>query len=951
METFPLPLECLRIIVSQLAQRTELATLSSLLRVNKYVCLATLPFMYEDPFHWFDGDGTIHFRHVISRSNSSDYVTPVVKLLLTSLPSKSWTGLVKAMYELPEDTSAAASTDLSQSKPQHWRINYLSFVRHFQSQERTSSSFLADLSEYTPLEPRLKAYVDEHQLAEKYNAFTAPFEGILRFARSSPERSAQLETPSTIAHMKMEIHREATWTLCQPVLDQLQSLVIPLSDIGRYLESIARLSSLASVTFKLDALADIPPSAHDMSEEAHQQLKVMQEKRLRDLESAVQFVQIHTTMFRGTLRYVYAHKDWSWFGYSQTCPDSFLNRMLELLPTLINPTELTSKNWKHFVARVEQTNLENVRMINVQDGSAYWYAQLKSRPFLHRCPSLKIYNMISLGADSFKWANPRVRNRQGNDEATIGATTIAPLEDITIHALKEPFGTELDDIGLGFGATLKSFKIDGHSRAPGSHPLIVVGQGWSMPILTSLSANMHSEMLAVDPNFLRHCPSLKALSLKDYCVDIDVDKIMMNYPAQLPDLTRLRWDGSHAVSFHPDTLHSTKDLEMLILGSPSFLMEQVLPPTEPDLGGNSVDRLKVSRMHWTWDWHLPHLTVLDFAGAFALYFQFRMLQGTPSLQELTLSLYSMDEQMWRTLTEADFIVESTSQEHVQPYDLDLDRTDSKDPFVGGSARKEEPKVHSLQTASFQDLELIYFYLIHKERRLKEPRATPLFPGLDGAPPPDTEQRMTAYRQQCAMRRPVLHDRRFRAFQTTPTGQPVSQERREGQIRNTEEILERTPELKPCLETLFESMVLNEHKKEQEAERLRQFRAAHPERLVVPSVKKLGLYGRWNISEKVLETMLGQVFRNVESIDEFLSEGYSMGGMVRITQAMPWLKRYHSVRYFDPETCKGNYRLKRFMEYPVAPFEHDAANRVLYEFYLASYVRDTDIPTNTEQEQG
>ncbi|KFH71344.1 hypothetical protein MVEG_01644 [Podila verticillata NRRL 6337] len=936
METFPLPLECLQLIVHQLALRKELRTLSSLLRVSKYVCLVSLPYIYSDPFHWFDE--SLHFRIINSRSYSFGYIAPVVQLLLASVPSESLTGLIKAMYELPEDTSAAATTDLSPPKPQHWRINYLSFVRHFHSQERTSCSFLADLSEYSPLEPRLKAYVDEHQLAEKYNAFMAPFEGILRFPRTSSERSAQLETPSTIAHLRMEIHREATWILCQPVLEQLQSIAIPLSDIERYLESIARFPSLNSVTFKLDELADIPTSAQDTSQEAHQQLKHMQEKRLRDLESAIQFVQIHTTMFRGTLRHVYAHKDWCWFGYAQTCPDSFLNRMLELLPTLINPTELTSKNWKHFVAKVEQTNLEHVRMISVQDGSAYWYEQLKSKPFLHRCPSLRTYNTISLGPESFKWASERVGLRQRKDNTT----TISPLEEISIHALKEPFGNELDDIGVGFEATLKSFKIEGHSRAPGSHPLLTIGHGWKMPVLTTLSANMHSETLVVDPDFLRHCPSLKALSLKDYCAMDNVDEIRLGHPAQLPDLAKLRWDGSHAVSFHPDTLHSTKDLKLLILGSPSFAMEHALPPTASDLDGNPIDRFKVSRTHWTWDWYLPHLTVLDFAGAFALCFQFKMLQGTPSLQELTLSIYSNEDPVRRVLTELDFILEETLG-HELTDDLE---TETMNFSVGDSSRKE-PKVYSLHTESLRDLGLIHYYLIQMERRIKEPRATPLFPGLEGAPPPDIEQRLTTYRQQCMMRRPVQHDRRFRGFEMAPVIQPVVQERLDSQIRNIEEILERTPELKPSLEILFENIARNEHKKEQEAEWLRQFRAAHPERLVVPSVKKLSLYGRWSLSEEVLETMLGQVFRNVESIDEFLSEGYSMSGMVRVTQAMPWLKRYHSVRYFDPETCQGDYKLKQFTEYPIAPFEYDAANRVLYECYLgASYVRDTNAPLDT-----
>ncbi|KAG0360802.1 hypothetical protein BG005_009883, partial [Podila minutissima] len=33
-----------------------------------------------------------------------------------------------------------------------------------------------------------------------------------------------------IAYLRVYIHRELTWTLCSPIFEQLQTIVIPLSD-------------------------------------------------------------------------------------------------------------------------------------------------------------------------------------------------------------------------------------------------------------------------------------------------------------------------------------------------------------------------------------------------------------------------------------------------------------------------------------------------------------------------------------------------------------------------------------------------------------------------------------------------------------------------------------------------------------------------------------------------
>lgn len=52
---------------------------------------------------------------------------------------------------------------------------------------------------------------------------------------------------------------ELTRTLCFPVLEQIRSLVLPLSDLVRYLDVVDRFHSLSSVTFKMDELLLLTP--------------------------------------------------------------------------------------------------------------------------------------------------------------------------------------------------------------------------------------------------------------------------------------------------------------------------------------------------------------------------------------------------------------------------------------------------------------------------------------------------------------------------------------------------------------------------------------------------------------------------------------------------------------------------------------------------------------------
>lgn len=93
--TFPLPIECLQLVIGSLAVNKELSTLVSLLRVNKYVCEVTLPFVYENPFVWFDYD-----PYLVSSPHNSwarDRGYHLVHLFLRFVPQGTCTGRNKVL--------------------------------------------------------------------------------------------------------------------------------------------------------------------------------------------------------------------------------------------------------------------------------------------------------------------------------------------------------------------------------------------------------------------------------------------------------------------------------------------------------------------------------------------------------------------------------------------------------------------------------------------------------------------------------------------------------------------------------------------------------------------------------------------------------------------------------------------------------------------------------------
>ncbi|KAG0210524.1 hypothetical protein BGX33_004841 [Mortierella sp. NVP41] len=98
---------------------------------------------------------------------------------------------------------------------------------------------------------------------------------------------------------KIILYRETIWTLAAPVLDQLESLTIPLSDTHRYHGVIDSLGRLGPIQFILDELFDNGIELNEGQVDEPTQLR-----KAEAMRAMVQFVEDHARRFQGRLKTV-----------------------------------------------------------------------------------------------------------------------------------------------------------------------------------------------------------------------------------------------------------------------------------------------------------------------------------------------------------------------------------------------------------------------------------------------------------------------------------------------------------------------------------------------------------------------------------------------------------------------------------------------------------------------
>ncbi|KAF9349042.1 hypothetical protein BGX34_002095, partial [Mortierella sp. NVP85] len=358
-----------------------------------------------------------------------------------------------------------------------------------------------------PGNPRVMDHVTTHQLYDDYVA-----EGLISSTFNGHNADA-LENA-----LEMDIHRQLTWALCQECMERVEQLVIPLTDIERYIDHVDQFESLSTVIFTIKKRIPVT-ERHIGQEDQEERQRELEVERDRLFRAMVRFVERHTSVHRHVLRQVVVPKSCNHLGNDRQSNDDIKLKIISLLPPLQNPRLINNQNWSELVIQLSDTNLNYVTSIKLVTFAGTISAEktlllLDNRPLLSRCRSLKQLEMTTLGTDMFQWAVlEKQKNVEHQQQSIIGRQLCSwqhgcyndpvPLRSVKItHMTPLKPVQELDDIAFAFSDSLEE---------------LTVRNKWA----TGMSAFNHlgsTPQVAVfaykfDFQWLQHLPNLQSLQL------------------------------------------------------------------------------------------------------------------------------------------------------------------------------------------------------------------------------------------------------------------------------------------------------------------------------------------------------------------------------------------------------------------------------------------------------
>lgn len=677
-----LPLECLHMIISLLKDQGDSSTLASLLQTNKHISFTTLPFLYSDPYQW-----AIHHD---SKHNDINIAHKLTYLLLRQLPVDSLSTMLTFAY--PDLTL--------QEQPTSPSLDYLRHIRHLRL-ERDVVEFEMN---YWPRFRRNKP----NSITNQDFQSQWQLDYILIGCESAKRRRSLHD-----CRCRMLSFHEANWALASPILDQLQSLTIPASDIDRYHHVLSRLGRLECVEIVMDAVLTRPSDVRDKFSLTNEQLGELNSRKDVIFRAITSFFKDHVALFPGQLKTAKFPDGGFWLDAPQHCPDLIQFKVFEMLPPWAGTRILTSTELLQSLAHPQSSVVGYIEEIVQREGPKRWLLRPEnSRRYLQQCRSLRSLELFEVPKGIFSRA---VEERRRKDIPTgdTGAINIAAgdshrrqelvaqdlgtvldleigLPPFTTVKLKDGTPTFLDDLNdlvAAVSQTLQHLTVWASTLLPLIEPRpVIYGQGWvDLPVLTHLSLDVGYCRLVIDRGLLAHCPNLTTLVLRDNTMLYDCRHLLPCLPADLPRMNKLQLQGWSAVTFDAATLHTTPNLtDLSIIMHCIYFGVQYIPPvpelelsfgilgdtttattTEStalaaDQATTETTAPAIHRSAWTWDWHLPQLKILTLTVEFAFRFQFKMLQGCPSLHTLYLDCSSISERHVRTITISDLFSTNTA---------------------------------------------------------------------------------------------------------------------------------------------------------------------------------------------------------------------------------------------------------------------------------------------------
>ncbi|KAF9911500.1 hypothetical protein EC991_003302 [Linnemannia zychae] len=394
----------------------------------------------------------------------------LIRLLLTKLarlPDLDFPPIVCLAYEhsdKDQDQQIMATTKITTVTDSPFLSDYLAHIRHLDLDCMSSGDNRA--SHNIKISPSLRAYIQGSEY-KKMCALDQTLEALL-----DNEGCHNV----LVWCLWPVLRREVTWIIARPILEQLRSLAIPVSDITRYFGAIDRLGHLEHVRFLLDELFDYGDEYEaDMSDEF---VVTTQRRKAESMAAICEFVKEHTRLFKGQLKEVTCTNGLESNFLEQRCSEETLVEIAHLLPTLPRPLYLDRRNWVRFIVKHQKVDLGAVKKVVFPEEQNSWWLRTisKEREFLQRCRSLQKIKMFALGQGSFRWAVQEKRDLdrlRAADTASSASTTclvlqqeqeqehrLVPVRSVTIWEDTTMLVDEIDDIAIGFSCTLQRFSIN-----------------------------------------------------------------------------------------------------------------------------------------------------------------------------------------------------------------------------------------------------------------------------------------------------------------------------------------------------------------------------------------------------------------------------------------------------------------------------------------------------------
>ncbi|KAF9147374.1 hypothetical protein BG015_011003 [Linnemannia schmuckeri] len=528
-------------------------------------------------------------------------------------------------------------------------LNYLAHIRHLN----------IDVGAMDPQQP----VSQEDWEAQQTYFLSDEFKLLCQSYHTAPAYASLLypQQRLLIIHRQVLLYREVTWLLANPILEQLHSLTIPLSDIKRYAAIVCRMESLEHIRYLLDEVWTHPliRNSNTVAETEARKEEV--------LSMAVQLVKDHVRLFPKRLRMVSScNRDKRPSMSEQAIPKDMQLEIFRMLPPVQRIKSLTRDNWMQVAAHPEATDLRYLETLRYNMPVEQWFgSSYDYRQLLQRCRSLKNLDIPPLGQGSFAWAAQEKRDHDSRIVSNKGKRALpwkeerlpyglVPLENFTISEQLKPLTDEVDDVAFAFSQTLVTIMVM-ISGTDTEMRWIQLGRGWvDLPKLTRLEIHANFARLDLHPELLAHCPNVTFVKLSDRTYGYRCQDIVPCQTAHLAHVETLTLMGWSALTFHQATLHSARKLTTLevtleidaedgcFIPPPGELKWSYGIEDDNRVGTEFQEPPAILRPRWTWDWYLPCLTDLQLTSEFAYCIQFQFLPGCPSLKSLSLDMHSID---------------------------------------------------------------------------------------------------------------------------------------------------------------------------------------------------------------------------------------------------------------------------------------------------------------------